>query len=494
MTPAGTPKITTTIASKLISANMLVSGVALVLTAIAFGAYDRATFRAAVQRNLSIQAQIAGANSVTALVFDDPHTAEVTLEALRAAPSIVSADVVTPMGDVFATYRRDSASQPPVRAAMPSGQVEARYEDRDQIAVSRRITFQDKDVGSVAIRSDVLELNRRRTQYMTMGAAVLMMALTAAFVVSFVSQRAISTPIVDLEKIARRVSSEKDYSVRAPIVSHTREIDVLVDAFNDMLTEIDRRDESLRVIHEQLETRVRERTTELDTVNKELEAFSYSVSHDLRAPLRHIAGFAQLLGKRASSQLDEEGRGYLERIGTSATRMGHLIDDLLDFSRMSRSDLSKGRVNLNGLVRDARRELAPERNTPDHVIDWQIGDLPDVLGDQSMMRQVITNLLSNAVKYSSPRQEARIEVGTHSTSNDEVVVFVRDNGVGFDMQYVHKLFGVFQRLHGNDEFEGTGIGLANVRRIIHRHGGRVWAEGRVDEGATFYFSMPPHRG
>jgi signal transduction histidine kinase len=493
VTKTGAPRIkTSTIASQLISVNMLVSGAALILASVAFGAYDRATFRAGVERNLSTQAQMAGANSITALTFDDPHTAEVTLAALRAAPGIVSADVITPAGDVFAKYRRDRTSPLPARPAIPSGEVEALYEDDDQITVTRRISFQGKDVGIVAIRSDVLELNRRRTQYVTMGAAVLMTALLAAFFMSWVSQRRISTPIADLEKIARRVSNEKDYSVRAPIVSQTREIDVLVDAFNDMLTEIQRRDESLRVIHEQLEARVQERTSELDTVNKELEAFSYSVSHDLRAPLRHIAGFAGLLEKRVSSQLDEQGRGYLDRIGTSAKKMGRLIDDLLEFSRMSRSELSKRRVSLNDLVRETRQDLASDKSADGHVIDWQVGDLPDVVGDQSMMRQVIVNLLSNAVKYSATQKEARIEVGTNGASDDEVVVFVRDNGVGFDMQYVHKLFGVFQRLHGADEFEGTGIGLANVRRIIHRHGGRVWAEGIVDQGATFYFSMPRH--
>jgi signal transduction histidine kinase len=482
-----------TIASKLISVNMLVSGVALVLAGIAFGVYDRATFRAAVQRNLSIQAQITGANSVTALTFDDPHAAEVTLGALRASPNVVSAEIVSSTGDVFAAYRRDSVSQLPAPLVIPAGDVEARYEDGNEIAVARRIVFQGKNVGSVVIRSDVRELNSRRTQYVTMSVAVLATALIAAFFMSLVSQQTISRPIVDLEKVARRVSTDKDYSVRAPIVSQAREIEVLVDAFNEMLTEIERRDESLRVAHAELEARVRARTTELDTVNKELEAFSYSVSHDLRAPLRHIAGFAGLLDKRIGAQVDNEARRYLETIGSSAGKMGRLIDDLLAFSQMNRTDLSKTRVSLNTLVREARQDLASEHSAAGPIIEWHVGDLPDVIGDQSMMRQVIVNLVSNAVKYSSTQPEPRIEIGANRVSDDEVVVFVRDNGVGFDMQYVHKLFGVFQRLHGSDEFEGTGIGLANVQRIIHRHGGRVWAEGSVGQGATFYFSAPPYR-
>lgn len=248
MTQAPARRIrTSTIASKLISANMLVSGVALVLACLAFGLYDRATFRDAVHRNLSIQAQIVGANSVTALTFDDPHAAEATLNALRASPNMVSAGIVTAMGDIFASYRPDSVSQLPAPLTIPPGDLEARFEDGDQIALTRRIIFQGKDIGHVVIRSDVRELNKRRTQYVTMGATVLVTALIAAFFMSLVSQRTISRPIVDLEKIARQVSSDKDYSVRAPIVSETREINVLVDAFNEMLAEMERRDESLRV-------------------------------------------------------------------------------------------------------------------------------------------------------------------------------------------------------------------------------------------------------
>jgi light-regulated signal transduction histidine kinase (bacteriophytochrome) len=254
-----------------------------------------------------------------------------------------------------------------------------------------------------------------------------------------------------------------------------------------MLDEIAARDRSLADAQANLERRVLERTAELDAVNKELEAFSYSVSHDLRAPLRHIAGFANMLERRSGPSLDEQSRGYLKTIDGAAKRMGQLIDDLLAFSRISRNQMAPKRVSLDALVAEARREVMRDGNPS---IEWQIDRLPEVEGDQAMLRQVVLNLLANAAKYSSTRQPARIHVGVQSQSNGEVVVFVRDNGVGFDMQYVHKLFGVFQRLHSSDDFEGTGIGLANVRRIIHRHGGRVWAEGKVDEGATFYFALP----
>jgi PAS domain S-box-containing protein len=229
---------------------------------------------------------------------------------------------------------------------------------------------------------------------------------------------------------------------------------------------------------------------ELAALNQELEAFSYSVSHDLRAPLRHVTGFAALLEAHSSATLDEKGRRYLTTITAAASRMGRLIDDLLSFSRMGRTPLAKRQVPLDDLVQDVRREVSA--GLDDRKIEWTIRPLPAVEADPSMLRLAMINLLSNAVKYSSPRTPAHIEIGTngHHGNGDETVFFVRDDGVGFDMQYAPKLFGVFQRLHGADEFEGTGIGLANVRRIIQRHGGRVWAEAEVDRGATFYVSLP----
>jgi light-regulated signal transduction histidine kinase (bacteriophytochrome) len=246
------------------------------------------------------------------------------------------------------------------------------------------------------------------------------------------------------------------------------------------------RNKELNRNHEKLQTL----NTELDNANKELESFSYSVSHDLRAPLRHIDGFLGLLEKHAAHHLDAKGLGYLKTIAESAKKMGCLIDDLLAFSRMARVEMMRKETDVALLVKETIRDLGPE--IQGRKINWNIASLPLVHADSAMMRQVFANLLANATKYTRTRKVAEIEIGVEN-SGKETIFFVRDNGVGFDMQYVDKLFGVFQRLHRAEEFEGTGIGLANVRRIIARHGGRTWAEGKPDQGATFYFSLPNHR-
>lgn len=237
----------------------------------------------------------------------------------------------------------------------------------------------------------------------------------------------------------------------------------------------------------ELNAELQHRILQVETANKELEAFSYSVSHDLRAPLRHVTGFVELLNKRDQRALDEKSRHYLKVISDAAVKMGVLIDDLLAFSRMGRAEMLKTRVDLTALVREVIDELGQDEG---REIVWEIDPLPAIEGDASMLRLAYVNLIANALKFTRDQPQTIIEVGAVTDYPGEIHCFVRDNGAGFDMRYAKKLFGLFQRLHDPEQFEGTGVGLANVQRIVRRHGGRVWAEGKVGGGATFWFSLP----
>jgi signal transduction histidine kinase/DNA-binding response OmpR family regulator len=297
--------------------------------------------------------------------------------------------------------------------------------------------------------------------------------------------RFLSAPALIGETLVGQVSvanANNDYAIR--------ELEVIERFANLYAIAVQRQraEDELARYRDHLEELVQERTAALEASNKELEGFTYSVSHDLRAPLRHIDGFMELLQKKTGNNLDEQSRHYIDAISNSARKMGLLIDDLLSFSRMGRHTKSLQQVALANLVRDIIREVAPD--TAGRTIDWRVDNLPVVEGDAAMLRMVLVNLISNALKFTRPREQAEIEIGSLPNQNSETVIFVRDNGVGFDMEYADKLFGIFQRLHRADEFEGTGIGLASVRRIIARHGGRTWAIGEMDQGATFYFSLP----
>jgi len=285
--------------------------------------------------------------------------------------------------------------------------------------------------------------------------------------------------------LVRKDGAQIDVSLTiSPIKDASGEITGALCVARDM-TERRRAEEAIRTLNEELEQRVIERTAELEATNKELEAFSYSVSHDLRAPLRAIDGFSRLVLEDHAPHLDAEAQRFLTVIRTNTKKMGDLIDDLLAFSRLGRKDLHKSIVDMTALARSVVDELRDESSRP---VEVTMEPLAPALADSSMMRQVLANLISNSLKFTRPHPHAAVTIGCRHGGHG-TIYFVRDNGVGFDMQYAHKLFGVFQRLHSQEEFEGTGVGLALVQRIIHRHGGRVWAEGKVNGGATIHFTL-----
>jgi signal transduction histidine kinase len=319
-----------------------------------------------------------------------------------------------------------------------------------------------------------------RTEQVTIVLACVLIATVLVIVVAnaTLASRLIERRIARLRAGAERIASGA-FTHRIAMAGND-ELAELAAAFDDMA--------------QQLETqmaRLASKNRELEAANRELEAFSYSVSHDLRAPIRHITGFVELLEKRAPAGLDEKSRHYLRVISDASRKMGALIDDLLSFSRMARAELVAGRVPLGPLVDGVIGDLA--RDADGRQVVWDVAPLPEVSGDAAMLRQVWFNLIANALKFSRSRPSARIQIGA-LTADGEVRCFVRDNGVGFDMKYANKLFGVFQRLHREADFEGTGVGLANVQRIVHRHGGRAWAEATPGQGAVFWFSLPMHGG
>lgn len=297
--------------------------------------------------------------------------------------------------------------------------------------------------------------------------------LLVAFL-SIVFSQSITSPILELARVSLKLKTA-DFSEQATATS-TDEIGQLADAFNEM-------SEKLKKSYTEMEDRVKERT-------KELEAFSYSVSHDLRSPLRAIDGFSKILVEEHGKDLSTEGKRLIDIIQANTHQMGELIDDLLDFSHFGRQEVKTRTVNMTELVKSAYDEL--KATVPDRHIEFIMGDLPKAQADPALLRHVWVNYLNNAIKFTRPRKEkARIEVGGKiDKEKNEIVYFAKDNGAGFNMQYVNKLFGVFQRLHTAEEFEGSGVGLAIVSRIVTKHGGRAWGEGSVDQGATFYFTLP----
>jgi signal transduction histidine kinase len=474
------------ISARLTMMNTLVSGIALVLACAGFFAYDQITFRESLVRTLSAQAQIIASNSVSALLFSDPQAAAQTLSALRTSHNIGSAAIFTADGKVFARYFRSPADEVLSVPLMRPDQVERYSFGSTHLTLTRQITSEGKTVGFVFLRADLAEIDRRLKRYALIALAVLLASLVAALVISGAFRRSVAQPIVQLAETARRVSRGKDFSIRASPSSSYDELTILIDSFNEMLEEIQRRDSALQSAHDELEQRVADRTRELVATNRELEAFSYSVSHDLRGPLDALNGFTYLLSKQYEGKLDEQARTLIDHIRSSGRRMTELIDDLLNLSRVTSSAMRDEKVDLGGIARAVMEELC--RTAPDREVEFVAPPSVEAYGDPHLLRIVMENLLQNAWKYTSRHGRARIEFG-EMHKDGRAIYFVKDDGIGFDPRYAGRLFQPFQRLLSATDFPGNGIGLATVRRIIQRHHGELWAEGAIEKGATFYFTL-----
>ena len=480
------PVATTSIAKRLARLNMIASGMALLVAGVALSAYDFVSFRTTLLENQSVEARIVGSNTLTALTFDDTSAAERTLGALRAEPGVEGAALYRPDGGLFASYLRDPAVAPLLLPSEATRQDEwSRFDGLRTMHIVRPVRLDGATIGLVYIRSDMKKATDRLFGYGVILVTVLCIALVTSQLVSRVSRRAIAVPLTELAALARKFSTEKDYSVRARVVG-AGELRSLTAAFNDMLDEIEARDRSLQDSRDQLEQRVKERTAALDASNQELEAFCYSVSHDLRSPLRAIDGFSQAILEDMDGRLDVNAAGHLARIRAASQRMAALIDDLLSLSRITRTGLTVKQIDLTRMARAVCEELAAAQ--PGRVVRAVVADGLEAEGDPRLVRQVFENLIGNAWKFTSKQEGARIDVGSQAGEQGPIY-FVRDNGAGFDPQYAGRLFGVFQRLHAMTDFPGTGVGLAIVERIVKRHGGRVWAEAAVGRGATFYFTL-----
>jgi signal transduction histidine kinase len=477
----------TSISARLKLINVFVSGIALFLAFASFLAYDIIAFERDLLHTLQTEAQIIGANSGSALLYDDPQVATETLLALRGSPEVVSAEVVGLDGKPFASYARDANASAPMAPPMPSGGEDAHWKQGDRLLYGSRITVKDEQVGTIYILAKPQGLIQRTWHYAVIAAIVLLLCMVVALLMTSTFRGLLTEPLIGLARTAQIVRDEKDYSVRAKVSRRDDELALLVRSFNEMLDDIQERDQQLEQSRAVLEERVQQRTAELSEANRELEAFSYTVAHDLRGPLDNIGNIGFLLQEAYGDQVDADGRRFIDELLGGTRKMSTLIKDLLNLSRASRQSFHRQMVDLSSMghsIFDHLQAAEPDRNVQITVDPGMM-----VLADDGLLCVAMENLLGNAWKYTSKRAQAMIEFGSME-SGGETVFYVRDNGAGFDPTYSDRLFQPFQRLHVQSEFPGTGVGLATVTRIIARHEGRIWAESAVGKGATFYFTIP----
>jgi signal transduction histidine kinase/DNA-binding response OmpR family regulator len=493
------------ITAKLTRMNMLVSGAALLIACVAFVAYDRVTFRQTMVHNLSIQAQMAGSNSVSPLMFNDPQAAENTLSALKAAPDVVSAGIYTVDGRPFARYWRDGNAQALTLPQIPPNQAEIHWFQDGQLVVVRTIMFEGKPTGTVYICSDLREMSGRLKQYAGIAAIVLLASLIAALLVASIFQRAVAKPIVDLAEIARRVSRDKDYSVRATSTGTRDEPAILIQAFNEMLGQIQEREEALQKAHDELEQRVQERTAELASANKELELtnreveranqlksqFLASMSHELRTPLNAILGFSELLSREDLITKTDKYKRWTEHIVHGGKHLLQLVNDVLDLSKIEAGhiELTLENFAVETAIPEVLSNIRQLAMTKKIQVDLQNKPGVTVYADRIRFKQVLYNLLSNAVKFTPGGGKITLSV----TGDDRLAhISVTDTGIGIRPEDQKVVFDEFRQVGKTTRgvTEGTGLGLAITKRLVERQSGTIALSSELGKGSKFTFSLP----
>lgn len=470
------------IRKKLMTVILLTSSVVLLVTCTSFFLYEYYSFRRAAIYQLTLLGKIIALNSTAALAFSNAEDAEEILSSLDAEPHIFGGVLYNNRGDIFAKYPSDLNTE--FYPASP--EVDGVDFGKKYVTGYLPVVQGDTRLGTVFLVSDKEGMYNRFKLYVIIALSVICVSLIVAYLLSVFLQRNLSMPILDLARTARIISEENNYAHRA-IKYDNDEIGFLTDAFNRMLTRIEDQNREIIDFNRELEQKVKERTLDLEAAYREMEAFSYSVSHDLHAPLRQIDGYINIYLTNNEERIDAGGMKTLRSVTRNVLKMRQLIDDLLVFSQLSRREIKKVEVPVNKIVHQIYEQF--EERDKDRTVTFKTEELPNAFGDMVTLEQVWENLISNALKYSKHRDPAVIEIGSID-QGDKLCYFIKDNGAGFDMQYYNALFAPFQRLHSNVDFEGTGVGLATVDRIITKHGGRVWAESMPGEGATFYFTLP----
>jgi PAS domain S-box-containing protein len=531
----------TRIRNKLALIIILTSIIALLLASVVIITYDNYVYRAQKAKEVAVQAEILAAGMLAALEFEDHKSAQAYLDPLATNPEISVAAVYTSSGLLFANYTRPGSKSPPYFAP-PVGQ---EFEGNDFL-VSWPVEHGQRGVGSVYLRAQMEPLAVRITRYAGIFLVAMLVSLIITLPLGMRLHYAIANPVyarslleASLDPMVAISAEGKITDVNEATINITGlpRSELIGTEFSNFFTEPEKARASYEQVFAQglitdypltirhLDGRltdvlynasvykgehgnvlgvfaaardvtaqkkaaeeIRQRTTELQAANRELEAFSYSVSHDLRAPLRSIDGFSQVVMEDYGDRLDDQGREYLNRVRAATQRMGRLIDDMLALSRVTRSDMQRELVDLGKMANEIFSEL--QKNEPERKVEWRIGNELIAWGDMRLLRMALFNLLGNAWKYTAHQPQPRIKFDVQRQVDGAMEFFVKDNGAGFDMAYADKLFGAFQRLHTVSEFPGTGVGLAIVQRVIHRHGGQVRGMGIPNQGATFYFTLP----